>query len=829
VVVSGVLVPGQPTKIGDLVEQLEATYCGTIGFEYMHIMERDRCNWIRERIERAPEATVPAPDVRRRMLDGLLRAHLFEDTLRTKYPSQKGFGLEGAWSFIPGVIRMIDAFHAAGGEHMMFGLAHRGRLAFLSEVMQKPRESLFKEFNEGGAKVRKVDDFTFMGDVKYHLGASCEYEYDDGGPPMHLTLLPNPSHLEAVDPVVEGKTRARQHFMKDHKHAKSMSVIVHGDASFAGQGVVSETMELSGLRGYDTGGTIHIVINNRIGFTTNPRDARTSVHPTDLAKAVGAPILHVNGDDVDAMARASTLAVEWRTQFSTDVVIDIVCYRKLGHNEGDQPMFTQPHMYQLIKKCTPTLDIYRAKLLADGVLSEAEFKAEKAKATAVLKEAFKNAESYVWPENDIWGSEWDMMVGPGSASPARDTNVDTAVLGEVIKAVGTVPEGFDLHLKVRQIIDARLAVGETGKGIDWGTAEALAFGTLLKEGFHVRLSGQDVERGTFSHRHSVLHSQTVHGSDADGGKYIPLENVSADQAEYTVCNSSLSEFAVLGFEYGYSLENPKALVLWEAQFGDFSNGAQIIIDQFISCAESKWKRQSSLVMLLPHGYEHGGPEHSSCRPERFLQMFDDDPDVIDRINPVQSRNWQIVNPTTPANYFHVLRRQVHRNFRKPLIVISPKFLLRLPEATSTVAELTEGPGFISCLQDSTFAEGDKARRLIFCSGKVYYELAAERAKRGLERDVAIVRLEQLAPFPYNGVQQALAQHAGAEVVFAQEEPKNGGFWTFVKPRLELAGRDMDLDVKPRYVGRPPSGPPATGSAQYSRQELAELQEAAFGF
>lgn len=817
------------TTLRELVKQLEAVYCGNIGFEYMHIQSREECNWLRARFEKNPQFGYTVEHKKKLLMD-LMKADLFEETLRKKYPSQKGFGLEGAWSFIPCVQELIQSFHEQGGEHLVFGMAHRGRLCFLSEVMGKPRAAIFKEFNEGGIPVeKKTEDFSFMGDVKYHLGASSDRTFPNGKS-MHLTLMGNPSHLEAVNPVVEGKCRARQQFMGDTQRTRAMSVTIHGDASFAGQGIVAEVMELSGLDGYTTGGTVHIIIDNRIGFTTNPRDARTSQNPTDLAKAIGAPIFHVNGDDPEAVAFVARLAVEWRQTFHKDVVIDLVCYRKFGHNEGDQPRFTQPFMYSLVDKARPTLELYKGRLMSEGVITEAEFKAAKDAHLKTILQDFDSASTFSSNMADVWGSSWDKMVSPAVSDPRKNTSISQSAFKKVLTAVSSYPETFDIHPTIKKIYAERAAPLTDPKApIDWGTAEAIAFGSLVNEGYLVRVSGQDVERGTFSHRHAVIHSQSQHGPKNPLGKYTPLRHVDPKQAEFEITNSCLSEYAVLGFEFGFSIDHPDALVVWEAQFGDFVNGAQIVLDQFITSSESKWRRQTGLVVLLPHGYENGGPEHSSCRPERILQNYDDNEDVLDLIDPIQSGNFVLVNMTTPANYFHVLRLQLHKRFRKPLFVVAPKKLLKFGQATSRASDFTDGAfqEFIPETQPQNLVDDANVAKVIFCTGKVYFDLLAYRTAKNI-KDTAIVRLEQIAPFPYTGVVETLKKYKNAKVVWCQEEPKNQGFFPFTRPRLRTAARGIrDATFDPLYAGRGPAPQPAIGNSKVSEREQIQLVVDAF--
>jgi 2-oxoglutarate dehydrogenase E1 component len=814
----------------------------------MHIPDRDRCNWLRERIETADPFAYPA-ERRVHMLDRLAWSEMFESFLAAKYSAAKRFGLEGGETLIPGMKAMIDRAAELGVESIVLGMPHRGRLNVLANVVRKPMAQIFSEFT--GVRPGEGDGYSGTGDVKYHLGTS----YDRPtvcGRRVHLSLLANPSHLEAVDPVLLGKVRAKQYYDGDGDGARTMGVLLHGDGSFAGQGVVYETLDMSGLPAYATGGTIHIVVNNQVAFTTDPRSSRSSPYCTDVAKALNAPIFHVNGDDVEAVVRVCELAAEWRAAWKSDAVVDIVCYRRHGHNEIDEPMFTQPLMYKAIKAHTDPYRLYQDRLLGEGVVTGDQVKAISNNVATHLADEFERAREYTPAAKDWLSSYWAGFHGPNQLSRIRDTGVPGAVLREVGKAVSTLPPWLHPHRQISKVYEARAAAIETGTGVDWAMGEALAFGTLLAEGNHVRLSGQDVERGTFSHRHAVVHDQET------GATYTPLAHVYAGQApgQFTVSNSSLSEFGVLGFELGYALENPNALVLWEAQFGDFANGAQVIFDQFLSSGEAKWLRQNGLTVLLPHGYDGQGPEHSSARLERFLQMSDEHPYVLPVVDPtqwavgghlgsqVQSANWQVANVTTPANYFHLLRRQLHRQFRKPLVVMAPKNLLRHPAARSDLAEFDDdaddphiqGVRFKRLIMDASAADRSPhpppvpgVRRLVLCTGKVYYELAAARDKAGLAADgtpggVAVVRLEQLVPFPFDLVMRELRRYPGAEVMWVQEEPMNQGAYFHVAPRLKTCmqaeGRTVPHQVP--YAGRGPSAATATGFAEVHAREQAQL-------
>lgn len=837
---SGFLSENRPVQtLRSILNRLEQAYCGTIGYEYMHIPDRDKCNWLREKIE---TVTPRGYNAERRlvMLDRLIWSTQFENFLATKWTAAKRFGLEGAETLIPGMKEMFDRSADMGVESIVIGMSHRGRLNVLGNVVRKPLRQIFSEFS-GGTKpaAGEFGSYTGTGDVKYHLGTSYDRP-TRGGKRIHLSLVANPSHLEAVDPVVVGKTRAKQYYSNDKERKKNLAILIHGDGSFAGQGVVYETLHLSALPNYTTGGTIHMVVNNQVAFTTDPMSGRSSQYCTDVAKALNAPIFHVNGDDLEAVVHACELAAEWRQTFQSDVVVDIVCYRRFGHNEIDEPSFTQPKMYKVIRSHPQALDLYEKQLIEMGQLSKEEIDALHKKVNSILNEEFISSKEYVPNRRDWLAAYWAGFKSPEQLSRIRNTGVKPEILKNVGKAITSIPETFKPHRAVKRVYDQRAQMIETGEGVDWAVGEALAFATLLVEGNHVRLSGQDVERGTFSHRHSVLHDQET------GERYCPLDHVIMNQPEemFTVSNSSLSEFGVLGFELGYSMENPNSLVLWEAQFGDFANGAQVIFDQFISSGESKWLRQSGLVVLLPHGYDGQGPEHSSARLERYLQMSDDNPFVIPEMDPtlrtqIQQCNWQIVNVTTPANYFHVLRRQINRDFRKPLIVMSPKNLLRHKDCKSNLSEFDDvqghpgfdkqGTRFKRLIKDqndhSDLEEGIK--RLILCSGKIYYELDEER-QRLQRKDVAICRVEQLCPFPYDLVQRELKRYPNAEIVWCQEEPMNMGAYSYITPRLTTAmtalGRGKYEDIK--YVGRAPSAATATGFSQLHVKEQREVLETA---
>ncbi|CUA89122.1 2-oxoglutarate dehydrogenase E1 component [Chelatococcus daeguensis] len=795
--------------INQMLSILRRTYCQTLGVEFMHISDPTEKAWIQERIE-GPDKEIAFTDRgKRAILNKLIEAEGFEKFLDIKYTGTKRFGLDGGEAIIPALEQIIKRGGALGVEDIVFGMAHRGRLNVLAQVMGKPHRAIFHEFKGGSFA---PDDVEGSGDVKYHLGASADREFD--GNKVHLSLTANPSHLEIVDPVVLGKVRAKQDQLGDTiERSKVLPLLIHGDAAFAGQGVVAECLGLSGLKGHRTGGSLHFIINNQIGFTTNPRYSRSSPYPSDVAKMVEAPVFHVNGDDPEAVTFAAKIATEFRQKFHKPVVIDMFCYRRFGHNEGDEPAFTQPLMYKKIRQHPSTLEIYAKKLVDEKVVTQAEVDEAREQWRAKLDMEFEAAQSYKPNKADWLDGRWSGLkaVREDADDPRRGASgVSVDTLKTIGERICDVPEGFNVHRTIKRFLDNRRKMVETGEGIDWATAEALAFGSLVLEGHPVRLSGQDSERGTFSQRHSVLVDQE------NEDRYTPLNNIREGQARYEVINSMLSEEAVLGFEYGYTLSEPNALTLWEAQFGDFANGAQVVVDQFISSGERKWLRMSGLVLLLPHGYEGQGPEHSSARLERYLQMCAED-------------NMQVANCTTPANYFHILRRQLKRDFRKPLILMTPKSLLRHKRCVSSLAELGEGTTFHRILKDDAerlpgeaikLVKDDKIRRVVLCSGKVYYDLYEEREKRGID-DVYLLRTEQLYPFPAKSLATELQRFPRAEVIWCQEEPKNMGAWTFVEPYLEWVLDHAGSKVKrPRYVGRAASAATATGLMS---KHLAQLQ------
>ncbi|MEM1264690.1 MAG: 2-oxoglutarate dehydrogenase E1 component [Pseudomonadota bacterium] len=796
----------QTASMREIVAILKRTYCGTFALQYMHISNPEEAAWLKERIEGYGKEIAFTREGRKAILNKLVEAEGFEKFLHVKYTGTKRFGLDGGEALIPAMEQIIKRGGSLGVKDIVIGMPHRGRLSVLANVMGKPYKAIFNEFQGGSFKPEDVDG---SGDVKYHLGASSDRSFD--GNVVHLSLTANPSHLEAVNPVVLGKVRAKQNQLEDQERTAVLPVLLHGDAAFAGQGVVAECFGLSGLKGHKTGGTIHLIVNNQIGFTTSPHNSRSSPYPTDIALMVEAPIFHVNGDDPEAVVHAAKVAIEFRQKFGKDVVLDMFCYRRFGHNEGDEPMFTQPTMYKLIKSHKTTLQIYTERLVKDGLIPEGEIEDAKAAFQAHLNEEFEAGKEFRPNKADWLDGRWSHLDKQGENYQRGKTAVELDLLKEVGAALGRVPEGFKPHRTVERILEAKRGMIESGTGIDWATAEALAFGSLLAEGYPVRLSGQDSTRGTFSQRHSGIIDQETEE------RYLPLNHIRSDQATYEVVDSMLSEYAVLGFEYGYTLAEPNALTMWEAQFGDFANGAQIMFDQFISSGEKKWLRMSGLVCLLPHGFEGQGPEHSSARLERFLQMSAED-------------NWIVANCTTPANYFHILRRQLHRTFRKPLIMMTPKSILRHKKAVSTLEEMATGSSFHRVLWDDaqfgssdvTLKSDDAIRRVVICSGKVYYDLLEARDAQGFD-DVYLLRLEQFYPFPAQSLVAELRRFPEAEIVWCQEEPKNQGAWFFVEPNIEwVLGRLKSKWRRPAFAGRPAAASPATGLAKSHKQQQDAL-------
>ncbi|XP_062508583.1 2-oxoglutarate dehydrogenase complex component E1-like [Corticium candelabrum] len=788
-----------------------------MGIEFMFINNKDQCDWIRREFE-YPESDILTRDEKRTLMARLIRSTKFEEFLAKKWVSEKRFGLEGCEVLIPALKSIIDHSSKLGVDSFILGMPHRGRLNVLANVARQPLEEIFSQFDptlEPGEEG--------SGDVKYHLGM-CRSRYNRVSErDVKLSVVANPSHLEAVDPVVQGKTRAEQFYSSDKEGSRTMSILLHGDAAFAGQGVVYETFHLSDLPHYTTHGTIHIVVNNQIGFTTDPRVARSSPYCTDVAKVVNAPIFHVNADEVEAVMKVCHVASRWRKEYHKDVVIDLVCYRRNGHNESDEPKLTQPLMYQKIEKHRKSLDVYKDKLLAAGIVSEEEYQEEVAKYEKICEDSFQTARHTPSNKVEHWlDSPWEgFSITQPELKPLRSTGVEESVLTRIGQAMSCEPgDDFTLHGGIKRVLKHRQEMIDFRR-VDWALGEGMAFGSLLKDGVHVRLSGQDVERGTFSHRHHLLHDQKK-----DTITHNPFEHLFyPDQAAYTVCNSSLSEYAVLGFELGFSHASPQSLVCWEAQFGDFNNTAQCIIDQFLSCGQDKWIRQNGLVVLLPHGYEGMGPEHSSARLERFLQMSNDDAEIFPPLNDqfevkqLKEANWIVSNCTTPANYFHVLRRQLAFPFRKPLIIMTPKSLLRLPEARSSFDDMTPGTFFKRVIPDGSIPCDDDVKKLLFCSGKVYYELLKAKKTRGHGSHIAIVRVEQLSPFPFDLVILEAKKYPNADIVWAQEEPKNMGAWTYVQPRLATA---LAGTRRVTYAGRPPSAATATGNKKHHLEEQKRL-------
>lgn len=786
-----------------ILSTLRETYCGPIGIEYMHIQDPDQRQWLQERVEQKHNGELLSRETKWAILTKLYAAEAFEAFLHTKFVGQKRFSLEGAESLIPLLDMLIERGAEHGVNEIVFGTAHRGRLNVLANILGKSYEVIFSEF-EGN-----IDLATMMGseDVKYHLRFSADH-VTRRGQSVHLTLTANPSHLEAVDPVVEGRVRAKQDRARDLDRTRIIPIIVHGDAAFAGQGVVAETLNLSQLRGYQTGGTIHVILNNQIGFTTDPEDGHTGPYPTDVAKTVQAPIFHVNGDDPEAVVRVAALAMDYRQTFRRDVVIDLVCYRRHGHNEGDDPRFSQPRMYRIIKDHPRVAWLYRERLLGLHEVGEAEVIATEQAFRQRLQTALDTIKSSPPSRQpDMLEGAWQGFTR-GHLDQV-DTSVSRELLEDIAQRLTVVPADFTWHPKVEKLVQARADAVLRGGPIDWGSAELLAYGSLVEEGFGVRLSGQDSERGTFSHRHATLVDYNI------GVRHVPLSHLRAGQGPFHVYNSPLSEFAVLGFEFGYTLDDPNTLVIWEAQFGDFANGAQIIIDQFLSCSEAKWQRMSGLVLYLPHGYEGQGPEHSSARLERFLQLCAED-------------NIQVANCTSPAQLFHLLRRQMKRSFRKPLVIMTPKSLLRHKLAVSSVAELAHG-SFQPILDErasparSLGADPDQVSRLVLCSGKIYYDLFAEREQRR-SNQVAIARVEQLFPLCAEPFRDLLVRYMHVEdVVWVQEEPRNMGAWSFMHGHLPAL---LQPSQSLRYVGRKAQASPATGLQKSHQQEQAAVLDQA---
>ncbi len=796
----------QYADLNQILKILKRTYCSTIGYEFMHMGDPDEKAWIRNRIEGPEKNIVFTKNGKKAILNKIVQAEGFEKYLHVKFVGTKRFGLDGGESLIPALEQIIKRGGSLGAKEIKIGMPHRGRLNVLANVMGKPYRAIFSEFF--GKSVNASRDFE--GDVKYHLGASSNREFD--GNSVHISLTDNPSHLEAVNPVVLGQVRAKQFFHLDKQRKKVIPVLMHGDAAFAGQGIVAECFAMSGLPGHNIGGTIHIIVNNQIGFTTAPRFARSSPYPSDVAKIAQAPIFHVNGDDPEAVVHCAKIATEYRQKFNRDVVIDMVCYRRFGHNEGDEPSFTQPIMYKKIKTHPTTLTIYGQRLSSEGLTSNEKLQKEKIEFKNYLEKEFETSKNYK-SELKWFDGAWSRFK-PGLGKDKRGlSGVNKEKLMRIGKKIFTIPPNFKAHKTLKRVFELRNQMMLTGK-IDWSAAESLAIGTLLTEGFSVRLSGQDSGRGTFSQRHAILRNQENHD------RYIPTNNIEKGQMKFEVIDSLLSELAVLGFEFGYSLSEPETLVLWEAQFGDFANGGQVIIDQFITSSESKWGRASGLVMLLPHGYEGQGPEHSSARLERFLQLC-------------AGENIQVVNCTTPSNYFHVLRRQMHREFRKPLIVMTPKSLLRHKKCISNIVEFTSKSSFHRILEDDAYKKenkliklkkDNKIKKVVMCSGKIYYDLIEAREKTN-NSEIVFVRVEQLYPFPAKTLANVLKRYNKAKFIWCQEEPKNMGAWNTVKNYIERTLEIINFqDINVKYVGRKASSSTATGNANKHLAQQKEILE-----
>lgn len=814
-------------KLREIIAAMEELYCKSYGIQYTHIPSKEKCEWLREKIE-IPEPYKYTTNEKKQILDRLTWATSFESFLSTKFPNDKRFGLEGLESVVPGIKTLIDKSVELGVEDVVLGMAHRGRLNVLSNVVRKPNESIFSEFTGS----TNSDDIEGSGDVKYHLGMNYKRP-TTSGKYVNLSLVANPSHLEAQDPVVLGRTRALLFNKGDlEQRVKALGVLIHGDAAFAGQGVIYETMGFLTLPQYSTGGTIHIITNNQIGFTTDPRFARSTRYPTDIAKAINAPIFHVNANDVEAVTFIFSLAAEWRNRYHTDAIIDVVGWRKHGHNETDQPSFTQPLMYKQIAKQKSVIDVYTDKLITEGSFSKESIDSHKKWVWGMFEEAFEKSKDYRPTAREWLTAAWENFKSPKELAteilPHEPTNVPAEKLKDIGKVLSSWPADFAVHKNLKRILANRGKSVDNGEGIDWATGEALAFGTLLLEGHHVRVSGEDVERGTFSQRHAVLHDQE---SEAI---YTPLQHLSENQANFTIANSSLSEYGVMGFEYGYSLTDPNFLVMWEAQFGDFANTAQVIIDQFIAGGEQKWKQRSGLVLSLPHGYDGQGPEHSSGRLERFLQLANEDPRYFPSEEKLQRQhqdcNYQVVYPTTPANLFHILRRQQHRQFRKPLALFFSKQLLRHPLARSELKEFADG-AFQWIIEDvehgKSIASKEETKRLVLLTGQVYTALHKRREKLG-DKNTAFLKIEQLHPFPFAQLRDALDSYPNLEdIVWCQEEPLNMGGWAYTEPRLRTTLKETAnyKDVVVRYCGRNPSGAVAAGNKRlHNAEEEAFLRD-----
>ena len=796
--------------IKEITNNLKKIYCSTIGAEFMHITDPAEKVWFRERMEKKENQLNFTRNGKIAIMNKIIQAEGFEKFLAKKYVGTKRFGLDGGESLIPSLEQIIKRGGQLGAKEIKIGMPHRGRLNVLANVLQKSYKRIFNEF--AGEFSATHDDST--GDVKYHLGASSDREFD--GNSVHVSLTDNPSHLEAVNPIVLGQTRAKQFFHKDEERKKVIPVLIHGDAAFAGQGVVAECFAMSGLKGHNTGGTIHIIVNNQIGFTTSPRFARSSPYPSDLGKVVESPILHCNGDDPESVVHCAKIAIEFRQKFNKDVVIDMICYRRFGHNEGDEPSFTQPLMYKKIRAHPTTLNIYGKKLVQEGTLSESEFNKMNTDFKQLLENQFKTAKDYK-PKLNWFEGTWSRYQPTKGKDKKGITGVNNDKIKKISEKINSIPSRTFAHRTIERVFSQRARTVAEEKNIDWSTAESLAFGTLLEEGFPVRLVGQDSGRGTFSQRHSVIRNQY------DNSRYIPLNNISNNQKKYEIVDSLLSELAVLGFEYGYSLVEPETLTIWEAQFGDFANGAQVVIDQFIASGERKWSRASGLVMLLPHGYEGQGPEHSSARLERFLQLC-------------AQENIQVMNCTTPANYFHALRRQIHREFRKPLVIMTPKSLLRHKYCVSNLDDFNKSNSFHRVLEDHALIKNSKfikikkakkVRKVIICSGKIYFDLLEAREKNKVD-DVIFVRIEELYPFPVKSLIKAIKPYiSNSQLFWCQEEPKNMGAWSSVRDYIQWTLDNLGVKKKLDYIGRKAAASPATGYANRHAKQQKEILDKVF--
>jgi len=781
--------------LADIINNLQITYCKSIGVEYMYIRKPEVVKWLKDKMESCNNMPAFNIDEKKLILKKISEAVIFEKFLQKKFPGQKTFSLAGAESLIPALHYIIEKGADSGAEEFIIGMAHRGRLNVLANIINKPLENIFNEFAG-----KEYDEKFLLGDVKYHLGYTSIVKTRTSKP-IRLNLVPNPSHLESVTPVVQGIARAMSDKAKDYNFDKDIPLLIHGDASIAGQGVVYELLQMSELDAYKTGGTIHIIINNQVGFTTNYLQARSSTYCTDVAKIIQSPIFHVNGDDVEAVVYTVMLALQYREEFKKDVFIDLLCYRRFGHNESDEPRFTQPLLYKIIENHPDTKTIYMDKLIQSGVISHSEGRSLEEKIKTHLDHKFEESQKISSNSissflNNIWNKYKRPNEDELEESP--DTSVDIDTLKNIGIRLSALPEGHSFFNKTIKLQDARRKMIESGKGLDWSTCELMALGAMLNEGISVRITGQDVERGTFSQRHSVI---TVQDSEE---LFMPLREITNKGSQCNIYNSLLSEYAVLGFEYGYSMASPDTFTAWEAQFGDFSNGAQIIIDQYISCAEEKWKLMNNLVIMLPHGYEGQGPEHSSARPERFLSLC-------------AGNNIQVVNCTTPSNYFHVLRRQMKRKFCKPLVIFTPKSLLRHPECVSSLKELSVG-GFLEVIDDNTFESG-LITKVVFCSGKIYYELKKEQERLN-NTNTAIIRVEQLYPFPHKPLKAIIKKYNKAKKwLWVQEEPANMGAWSFVIRKF--------LEVPLMLIARPDSSSPATGSSDLHKIRQSKIIEKTF--